>query len=84
MVGLFEAWQCEIAEVELAAGDTLVLYTDGITEAENADGEEFGGLVCSTLSRAILTFQQHPFSKQWLGRSSNTAAEANSRMTSHW
>jgi hypothetical protein len=28
--------------VELAAGDTLVLYTDGITEAENADGEEFG------------------------------------------
>jgi phosphoserine phosphatase RsbU/P len=42
VMGLFEAWQCEIAEVELAPGDTLVLYTDGITEAENADGEEFG------------------------------------------
>jgi sigma-B regulation protein RsbU (phosphoserine phosphatase) len=42
VMGLFEAWQCETAEVELAAGDTLVLYTDGITEAENADGEEFG------------------------------------------
>ena len=39
---LFEAWQCEIAEVQLAPGDTLVLYTDGITEATNADGEEFG------------------------------------------
>ncbi len=42
VMGLFEAWHCEIAEVLLAPGDTLVIYTDGITEAENADGEEFG------------------------------------------
>ncbi len=42
VVGLFEAWRCEIAEVWLAPGDTLVLDTDGITEATNADGEEFG------------------------------------------
>ena len=42
VMGLFEAWHCEIAEVQLAPGDTLVLYTDGITEAANADGEEFG------------------------------------------
>jgi len=42
VMGLFEAWHCEIAEVELAPGDTLVLYTDGITESTNADGEEFG------------------------------------------
>jgi sigma-B regulation protein RsbU (phosphoserine phosphatase) len=41
-MGLFEDWHCEIAEVQLAPGDTLVLYTDGITEATNADGEEFG------------------------------------------
>ncbi|HXX14723.1 MAG TPA: PP2C family protein-serine/threonine phosphatase, partial [Candidatus Eremiobacteraceae bacterium] len=42
VMGLFEAWQCQIGEVELAPGDTLVLYTDGVTEATNADGEEFG------------------------------------------
>ncbi len=42
VMGLFEDWKCEIAQVELAAGDTLVLYTDGVTEAENRDGEEFG------------------------------------------
>jgi len=42
VMGLFEAWQCEIGEVELAPGDTLVLYTDGVTEATNADGQEFG------------------------------------------
>jgi phosphoserine phosphatase RsbU/P len=42
VMGLFEAWQCEIAEVQLAPGDTLVLYTDGVTEAANTEGEEFG------------------------------------------
>jgi len=30
------------AEIQLAPGDTLFLYTDGITEAENAGQEEFG------------------------------------------
>ncbi len=42
VMGLFEDWHCEIAEVHLAPGDMLVLYTDGVTEATNADGEEFG------------------------------------------
>ena len=36
VLGLFEKWECSVAEVQLAAGDTLVLYTDGVTEAENA------------------------------------------------
>ncbi|HYL99685.1 MAG TPA: SpoIIE family protein phosphatase, partial [Blastocatellia bacterium] len=42
VLGMFEAWQSEVAEVMLGPGDTLVLYTDGITEAENRAGEEFG------------------------------------------
>jgi serine phosphatase RsbU (regulator of sigma subunit) len=42
VVGLFNNWKCEVAETELAPGDTLVLYTDGITEARNLAGEEFG------------------------------------------
>jgi serine phosphatase RsbU (regulator of sigma subunit) len=42
VLGLFQNWQCEIAEVQLSPGDTLVLYTDGVTEATNGDEEEFG------------------------------------------
>jgi phosphoserine phosphatase RsbU/P len=41
-VGMFDSVTCEINRAELAAGDILVLYTDGITEAENPQAEEFG------------------------------------------
>jgi len=41
-LGMFDNVRCEIDRADLAAGDLLVLYTDGITEAENSQGEEFG------------------------------------------
>ena len=33
VLGLFEEWDCTVAECELASGDVLVIYTDGISEA---------------------------------------------------
>jgi serine phosphatase RsbU (regulator of sigma subunit) len=42
VLGLFSTWDCAIRETELIAGDMLVLYTDGVTEAFNEAGEEFG------------------------------------------
>lgn len=42
LLGLFQEWDCCIAECELFPGDILALYTDGITEASNNDGQEFG------------------------------------------
>lgn len=42
VLGLFEKWESCICEVQMAAGDVLVIYTDGITEANNSAGEEFG------------------------------------------
>jgi serine phosphatase RsbU (regulator of sigma subunit) len=33
------------------SGDILVLYTDGVTEAENAGGEQFGtGRLCAVIA----------------------------------
>ncbi len=40
-VGLFEQWHGEAAEAEIAPGDLLVLFSDGVTEAMHGD-EEFG------------------------------------------
>jgi serine phosphatase RsbU (regulator of sigma subunit) len=42
LLGLFREWECAIAEDQLVPGDILALYTDGITEAHNGDGKEFG------------------------------------------
>jgi serine phosphatase RsbU (regulator of sigma subunit) len=41
-VGLFREWDCSTAECRLFPGDTLALYTDGVTESFNDAGEEFG------------------------------------------
>ena len=41
-IGLSPDEICELASVDLTAGDMLVFYTDGVTEAENRLGEEFG------------------------------------------
>jgi sigma-B regulation protein RsbU (phosphoserine phosphatase) len=42
VLGVFDDATYEQREIALRPGDRLVLFTDGITEAENADGEEFG------------------------------------------
>ena len=42
VLGLFQAWDCAIDERLLLPGDTLALYTDGVTEAFNEAEEEFG------------------------------------------
>jgi serine phosphatase RsbU (regulator of sigma subunit)/predicted enzyme related to lactoylglutathione lyase len=42
VLGLFKEWDCSIEECGLFCGDTLVLYTDGISESLNDGGEEFG------------------------------------------
>mgnify|MGYP005851837289 CR=1 FL=1 len=41
-LGWFEDLPVSAASYQLAPGDVLVLYTDGLTEAENVRGEPFG------------------------------------------
>jgi serine phosphatase RsbU (regulator of sigma subunit) len=42
VLGLFREWDCLMDERSLRSGDTLAVYTDGITESFNDAGEEFG------------------------------------------
>jgi sigma-B regulation protein RsbU (phosphoserine phosphatase) len=42
VLGLFPDVEFQEADIDLRPGDLLVAYTDGVTEALNAAGEEFG------------------------------------------
>ena len=53
MLGLFGEGECSIGKVQLDSGDTLVIFTDGMTEAMNEEGEEFGE------ERLIKTLRSH-------------------------
>ena len=53
VLGMFRKWECAIEERHIFYGDTLVFYTDGITEAFSPAGEEFGE------QRLIETVQRH-------------------------
>ncbi len=42
VLGVFPSWDYQDSSVNLKSGDRLLLFTDGIAEAEGAQGEEFG------------------------------------------
>jgi sigma-B regulation protein RsbU (phosphoserine phosphatase) len=42
ILGVFTNWASEERTVELGPGDTLILYSDGVTESGEESGEEFG------------------------------------------
>ena len=42
MLGAFQMWKCKEASVDLGRGDTLLICSDGVTEAGIEHGDEFG------------------------------------------
>ena len=52
-LGTFSGLPCPVEEITLSPGDVLCLYTDGVTEARDARGEEFG------IERLEQTLQVH-------------------------
>ena len=42
MLGAFAQWTCTEGEIQLRTGDTLLLYSDGVTEAGADSGDEYG------------------------------------------
>ena len=54
VVGLFDTpWECATGDTALAAGDTLVIFSDGVSDATSDDGDEFGE------ERLIALLQRH-------------------------
>jgi FixJ family two-component response regulator len=42
VVGLLSEWRCEVAELRLEPGDTLLVYSDGLSDAASPADEPFG------------------------------------------
>ena len=55
-LGVLEDTRYEERPVAVAAGDVIVLYTDGVSEAENEAGEQFGE---ERIERIIRSYPQH-------------------------
>ena len=60
VLGLFDEWDCSVEECTLAPGDTLLIYTDGVTETFDRSGQDFGeaGLLASAKTHNHLPPQQ--------------------------
>ena len=54
LVGAFPNASFDRGEVQLRPGDTLVLYSDGVSEAENPAGEDFGEAGIRTAIGAVI------------------------------
>ena len=68
VVGLFPNAQYRNQTIELKAGDSLVLFTDGVTEAENSLEEQLGiapvqealkSLHCENAARMLSVIEEH-------------------------
>jgi phosphoserine phosphatase RsbU/P len=57
VLGLFTKWDCGVKKVSVGPGDVLVIYTDGVTEAPDQAGDEFGE---SRLIEIVRAHQQLP------------------------
>ncbi|MCY4540846.1 MAG: SpoIIE family protein phosphatase [Rhodobacteraceae bacterium] len=57
-LGVFDGFDYDVKQCTLAPGDNLVLYTDGVTEAMNSEGELFGeerlqDIVCDAVLHGV-------------------------------
>ena len=52
-VGIFSDFKYEMQEMVMQPGETLFLYTDGLTEAKNAQGDLFGRTYVKQLAESL-------------------------------
>ena len=57
LLGLMERSPYEEVSVEIESGDRIYFYTDGVTDAQSPDGDDFGE---ELLCRLIQEHRRHP------------------------
>jgi phosphoserine phosphatase RsbU/P len=71
VLGVFPSWNYQDSSVNLKSGDRLLLFTDGITEAEDAQGEEFGVQRVAAFGKAHAASSAAELNKQLLAQVSD-------------
>jgi phosphoserine phosphatase RsbU/P len=66
VLGVFPDWEYEDLRVELRAGDRLLLFTDGITEASDTNGNEFEEAGIAAFAKANSTRSAHELNNRLL------------------
>lgn len=77
-IGMFEdAWETyEEGEIQLKAGDRVVLYTDGVIEAKNEKGEQYGIKSIENTVEFSLALSSEKLSKMLINDVKNFAGKA--------
>ena len=68
VLGVFPAWKYENSSIQLIAGDRLLLFTDGITEATDANGREFEEGSIAAFAKANCLLASNELTRQLLAR----------------
>jgi sigma-B regulation protein RsbU (phosphoserine phosphatase) len=68
VLGVLPDWKYEDSNVELSSGDRLLLFTDGITEAEDAHSQEFGAERIAAFGKAHATASAKQLNEQLLAQ----------------
>jgi phosphoserine phosphatase RsbU/P len=68
VLGVFPSWKYEDTEIALQSGDRLLLFTDGITEAEDSRGQEFEEESIAAFAKANATLSAKEMNNKLLER----------------
>jgi sigma-B regulation protein RsbU (phosphoserine phosphatase) len=71
VLGVFPAWSYEDAVIEMRAGDRLLLFTDGITEAVDVEGREFEESSIAAFAQANNALSANELNSRLLAQVSN-------------
>ena len=68
VLGVFPNWSYEDSIIALSPGDRLFLFTDGITEASDADGKEFDEAGIAAFAQAYNTLSARELNNRLLAK----------------